>query len=1114
MESIDHYKIVGKIGSGGMGVVYKAFDTQLERDVAIKIMHQHLLDHHQNADRFLSEARAAAKLVHPNIVTIYEIGKASIGRYIVMEYVEGQSLLGLMREAVILKPARAAQIVSNILMGLQAAHQTGIWHRDIKPDNILITSDDAIKILDFGIAKISTTQGFTIGGDILGTIEYMPPEQMLGDPVDQTCDLYATGVLFYQMVTGKLPFNGNSPVEILFKKLNEPPVHPIYLNHDISNDLNNVIIRALAPLKGDRWEQADAFARAISAAIDSQSANIRIPLKTTETETDSQESLPNESTVKTIFVGREQEYRKLLAIYRRMTRHHGQTVFLKGEAGIGKTSLALHFIDDISANNSFVLYGESLYQEGMDSYHPYIEALRKFFNKDSYSLNEQKRLFLKQLLQDNVPQFKELTERFNTVFPGQVNSNEHAASVQHGNIIEGIFHFITELAKIQPVVFIIDDIQWADESSLRLFHYIARNIANHRILLIGISRTDRFDLHIDGKPGKLLEIQSRMRRENLSTDIELERLSREHCLELIDRSLQPTFFSEEFYSLIYEETKGNPFFVVETLKELKDNGGIYVQEGIWYDKAEEISLEVPHRVEDIFLRRLSSLTEQESEMLQVASVLGYQFDVTLLSSLINQPKLTVLKTLQRIEQELQIILSTDKGYQFEHPMLQDLIFDQIPSLLRKEYHLMAGKELEKTFGHDSGVHLGDMAEHYLKGGDLRKALPLLYRAGDRAYQLDAFREASVYFEEMLNCNTQLNEPLPDFISEEELYSQLGRCFEQIGKWEQSLIYYQKWADLNENQNRKKELMSVLFQLGRIYDKLSNWDTAMEQYNRCLSIAIELADLKLQYQIFNNIGLILFQQGEYDQALAYLTKTIELTSDENSTIPERAHALTNIGTINSIRGNFRRALHNYKLALEIYTHHNDNKGIARIHHNNGMAYMDMEQPEKAIHEFEQCLELVDRKENLPLYTLTLLNMGKCHAHQKDFYKAYNFVSQALNLYRRINDILSIAEAYHIYGIIYTEENNFDEAIQYLDKSIAINQEKQYHEGLAENYYQYGLLYMKQQHHEKAYQFFEQAHALYKQLKISQKLEMVNELMEQTRVNESTNAGPTHFRGDVL
>ncbi len=262
-----HYKIIELLGSGAMGKVYLAFDPVLERDVAIKVMHRHLSSDKKTNERFIQEARAVASLKHPNIVTIYEAGKAKQGRYIVMEYVPGKPLSDLLNSKGMVDTKFAIELITQILSGLKCAHDKGIFHRDIKPDNILTTPDNIAKILDFGIAKMVTKAGLTAAGDILGTVEYMAPEQMLGEKIDHRCDIYATGVVLYQILTKRLPSVGENPVEIIHKAIHENPRPPSYYNRLISPEVNRAVLKAISKDKEERWNDAESFYKALKSPL-------------------------------------------------------------------------------------------------------------------------------------------------------------------------------------------------------------------------------------------------------------------------------------------------------------------------------------------------------------------------------------------------------------------------------------------------------------------------------------------------------------------------------------------------------------------------------------------------------------------------------------------------------------------------------------------------------------------------------------------------------------------------------------------------------------------------------------------------------------------------------
>lgn len=264
LEKLGKYEIRGELGRGAMGVVYEAFDPLIERAVAIKTILKSAIDKHEAKEvfnRFRREARAVGRLAHPKIVSIYEYGEDNDVAFIVMELIHGKELKEYFECEQRFTIGEGIRIVIELLDALVYSHARGVVHRDIKPANIMITDDGQIKVTDFGIAKIDSSN-LTVAGEVLGTPTYMSPEQIMGDEVDHRTDIYAAGVVLFQFLTGERPFSGGL-ISMMRKIVHENIVAPSKLNHDVPKQLDEVVIKAMAKRPEDRFQSATGFINAL-----------------------------------------------------------------------------------------------------------------------------------------------------------------------------------------------------------------------------------------------------------------------------------------------------------------------------------------------------------------------------------------------------------------------------------------------------------------------------------------------------------------------------------------------------------------------------------------------------------------------------------------------------------------------------------------------------------------------------------------------------------------------------------------------------------------------------------------------------------------------------------
>jgi len=259
----ERYELGHQLGSGGMATVYLAYDRLLDREVAVKVLADRFAQDPAFVERFRREASAAAGLNHPNIVAVYDRGEAESTYYIVMEYLSGPDLKKVIREQGPLDPAVAVDNALQILSALTAAHGAGIVHRDIKPQNVMVGEDGRLRVADFGIARADADQQMTEAGSVIGTAQYLSPEQAQGEETTAASDTYAVGIVLYEMLTGRVPFDGDRPVTVAMKQINEPPIPPRVFESGIPHELDAAVLKSLSKRPEDRFTTADEFSAAL-----------------------------------------------------------------------------------------------------------------------------------------------------------------------------------------------------------------------------------------------------------------------------------------------------------------------------------------------------------------------------------------------------------------------------------------------------------------------------------------------------------------------------------------------------------------------------------------------------------------------------------------------------------------------------------------------------------------------------------------------------------------------------------------------------------------------------------------------------------------------------------
>ncbi len=784
----NRYRIDEKIGEGGMGVIYRAHDTLLNRPVAIKSLVPALAGE-EGIKRLLREAQAAAQLTHPNIVSVHDVIDDGAQRLIVMEYVEGRPLSDLIP----LEVPRALDLAVQVCRALEYAHSQRVIHRDIKPENIMVTSGNVAKVADFGLARSEGRSRLTQSGLIVGTVAYMAPEQVLGGSVDARSDLYSLGCVLYELLTGRRPFEGEDPFTVLSQHLHVMPVAPRWHNGAIPATLDATIMRLLAKDPDNRYPSAAATIEALELVAMESDTAASIELETPATRTTLLERI-----VRGRLVGRTTELQELREHLDRMLSGEGRLVLISGEPGIGKTRLAEELAVYAHLRGAWVLRGHCYEQEVGVPYLPFIETFRQLHQFSGQALvNElgERADDLARLL----PQFSRKRPAVSVLTPED----------ERMRVFDTVTHWISLASRLRPLVFVLDDLHWGDRASLRLLHHVARS-ARERVLMLGTYREMELDLE-----HPLNDTLSQMNRERLFYRLPLRRLSEDDTRTLLS-GLFDSEVSQELAGAVYRETEGNPFFIEEVVKALVEEGKIYREAGRWQRlKIEE--LEIPQSVKAVIGRRVQKAGEPCRRVLTIAAIIGREFDPEVLVKVSQLEEDTVLDALDEAVR-LQLIrearLGRGTGYTFEHALIRQTLYESLNVRRRARLHQQVGEALEALYRTRLDDHIEELAYHFGEAGPATAAKGIEYnlRAARKAANLYAMEEA----ERRLTVALELSEAVEDPMARANVLKALGDLYFLFMDNRRAVDAYQRALDVLKGQGVEASADEVL----RLYCKVA------------------------------------------------------------------------------------------------------------------------------------------------------------------------------------------------------------------------------------------------------------------------------------------------------
>jgi predicted Ser/Thr protein kinase len=775
------YRIERQLGQGGMGVVFLASDTTLQRQLAIKVLGS-TAGAEASHPRLLREARSASALNHPNICTVYEVGEETGWAYIAMEYVDGRPLCDLV-DGSPLAEEDAVRYGIEAADALAHAHDRGVVHRDLKAANAIIASSGRLKIVDFGLARrtdplvsdVTTQVSRAESGSAVGTPYAMAPEQVRGAVADARTDLWALGVMLHEMLTGARPFHGMTVPDLFSSILRDPPAP---LPATTLQPLREIVQRCLNKDPAERYQRA-AEVRLMLEAVASMLRDHDAP---SDPRVATGAPLPPSPLLglaigATGFLGRGRELAQMEQGWARATSGQRQLLLLGGEPGIGKTRLALEFARVRTASGATVLAGRCD-EEALVPYQPFVEALG-WYARVCPETDLRAQLAAIGGGAELGPLMPELLRRVPDL-PTQPAMNPEG---QRYRLFEAVAGLLAQASGVRPLLLVFDDLHWADKPTLLMLRHVMRVSNAAALCIVGTYRESELT-----RKHPLAELLSELRREPAVTRLSLRGLEEVQIKGLIDafvgRDAPP-----RLANMMAESTSGNPFFIGEMLRHLMETGVLttFHPGSAGGPIASAAALGLPEGVKEVIGRRLSRLSEACNRTLGLAAVLGREFDVEILEALGDLPEDRLLDAIDEGVQAKLIAEAPVRAgrFSFVHALIRETLYGELTTTRRVRLHRRIGEAIERVAQGRSDPPLADLAYHFVQASSADvadKAIDYATRAGDRAADTLAHEEAARFYEMALH-SLEFKTPGPESeVRRSDLHARRARAFGALAQW--------------------------------------------------------------------------------------------------------------------------------------------------------------------------------------------------------------------------------------------------------------------------------------------------------------------------------------------
>jgi len=982
----NRYWIAERIGEGGMGSVYRALDRLTDKDVAIKrvlegpahfneatnsallptrsaLSTTRLLDESGSNLRYAlaQEFQILASLRHPHIISVVDYGfDAQQHPYFTMDLLPApETILVASRDK---SPLAKVRYLTQMLQALEYLHNRGVIHCDLKPGNVLV-QDDQVKVLDFGLAVLADQAKRTTAG----TLAYLAPEILSGQAANRASDLYAVGVIAYELFTGRHPFSLVDITTFFEEVINKAP------------DLDGIqpasyaatIGRLLAKDPAARYASAREAMNAFHVTHTSYAAGQPLPVEDANIRDSFLQAAP--------LIGRERELEQLVGALASASEGHGSAWLIGGESGVGKSRLFAELATRAVVRGVLVLRGGAM-QDGATGFQPWIEPLRRLLLAAEVSDAEAA------ILKTIIPDAGRLLRRKLPDAPAM--DDPKSGQVRLLATVAAIFHRMA-----QPVLLILDDLQWAGEESLALFRQL--NPANRPLLLIGGFRDDeRADLPESLKGAR---------------HIRLERLDGNQIADLSAAMLGEHGRQPELVAYLERETEGNVFFLVEVMRLLAENAGQLAR----IDASTLPESGMAGGIRQIVARRLARVPAGALPLLHMAAVLGRELDTDLLNIALDDWQMWLTPCADAAILEIR-----NERWQFTHDKLREGVLAALDTNESRMLHEAAAHAIEQVYP-DAPDRAAALVRHWHVAGDTSKEYHYARLAGERARQVGSGIDAVKFFRRALALAPNSGEAA-------RVTARLGQALFWIGDFAEADAYCLQALEMARAADDTWLIAEALGKLGNTAILRGEYARGREYHTQSLAIARALGDGTLISHALSGLSDAAWRTGDSQQAMRYLQENLAAMQRLSDPV-QKCHTWNMLGIVHAVQAQYVEATEAFGNALTIAREMADKIRLAQVISNLGEVALVQGDHARAVRLLAEAMSYSEETGNAYSVANISASLGLIAVAQGRLENAASAFKKTLDVGRRTDSVMLCLMALFGYGRISAQSGDLRQAL---------------------------------------------------------------------------------------